>query len=100
IEELETRLSESRNAYQQLADELSEKRRFAATRLAKAVNGKLHQLAMEHARFEPALLNKGSNEPSIHGNEEVEFLISTNPGQAPKPLIKIASGGELSRVSL
>lgn len=99
IEELEARATENRKAYQQLADELSEKRRFAATRLAKAVNGKLHQLAMEHARFEPELKTE-LNEPSASGNEEVEFLISTNPGQPPKPLIKIASGGELSRVSL
>ncbi len=99
IEMLEAQVAGHLLAYRQLADELSGKRRFAATRLAKAVNGKLHQLAMEHARFEPAL-HATSGEPTINGNEEVEFLISTNPGQAPKPLIKIASGGELSRVSL
>lgn len=98
LEHLEHQLEESRVGYDQLAIQLSEQRQFAAARLAKAVNGKLTQLAMTHAKFSLDL-QQGSA-PAAHGNEVVEMLISTNPGQPAKPLAKVASGGELSRVSL
>ncbi|WP_019602196.1 DNA repair protein RecN [Teredinibacter turnerae] len=98
LEHLEHQLEESRAGYDQLAIQLSEQRQFAAARLAKAVNGKLTQLAMTHAKFSLDL-QQGSA-PAAHGNEVVEMLISTNPGQPAKPLAKVASGGELSRVSL
>ncbi|WP_188150912.1 DNA repair protein RecN [Teredinibacter waterburyi] len=103
IEALEQQRANIEKIYRQLANELSEQRQFAAARLAKAVNDKLAQLAMSNANLSIAL-NSASDtqlhEPSINGNEMVEFLISTNPGQAAKPLVKVASGGELSRVSL
>ncbi|ACR13701.1 DNA repair protein RecN [Teredinibacter turnerae T7901] len=98
LEHLEHQLEESRAGYDQLAIQLSEQRQFAAARLAKAVNGKLTQLAMTNAKFSLDL-QQGSA-PAAHGNEVVEMLISTNPGQPAKPLAKVASGGELSRVSL
>jgi DNA repair protein RecN (Recombination protein N) len=55
---------------------------------------------MEQCQFEIALVPLKSDDPHPHGSEEVEFLISTNPGAPTRPLGKIASGGELSRISL
>ena len=80
------------------AAKLSKLRAAAAVKLAKAVNGQLADLAMPHARVELALTEL--DKPTATGLEEVEILISTNPGQPPRSLGKIASGGELSRVSL
>ncbi|MCW8125782.1 DNA repair protein RecN [Microbulbifer halophilus] len=80
------------------AGKLSDLRTEAAAELAEAVNAQLSDLAMPHARVELAL--QPQEKPSASGLEEVEILISTNPGQPPRPLGKIASGGELSRVSL
>lgn len=85
-------------AYRQLADTLSNRRQTAGRQLAKAVNQQLHKLAMEHARLEVEL--SPVDRPGANGLEEVQLVISTNPGQPLKPLVKIASGGELSRISL
>ncbi|MFD1215659.1 MULTISPECIES: DNA repair protein RecN [Microbulbifer] len=84
--------------YRDSAARLSQLRAAAATRLAEAVNAQLADLAMPHARVELALtvLEK----PAATGLEEVEVLIATNPGQPARALSKVASGGELSRVSL
>ncbi|WP_346837394.1 DNA repair protein RecN [Microbulbifer sp. SAOS-129_SWC] len=80
------------------AAKLSAQRVDAATRMAAAVNAQLADLAMPHARVELAL--QPLEKPAASGLEEVEILIATNPGQPPRSLGKIASGGELSRVSL
>ncbi|WP_086930784.1 DNA repair protein RecN [Agarilytica rhodophyticola] len=95
---LEQEVSEQREHYDALAGKLSQKRQRASTKLASAVNKKFASLAMASAKLKVAL--EKAEEPSKHGNEKIEFLISTNPGQAPQPLQKVASGGELSRVSL
>lgn len=98
LEKIDQQRKQALTHYQQLATELSDQRQFAGARLVKAVNDKLSQLAMHHAQLS---IDLAANEaPSPQGNESTEFLISTNPGQPAKPLIKIASGGELSRVSL
>lgn len=78
--------------------ELSAKRRAAATELKKAMEREIHQLAMKHALFEVAF--EEFPEPRATGLERAEFLFSPNPGEEPKPLSKIASGGELSRLML
>ncbi len=90
---------QQRMEYQNLADTLTLKRAKAVESLQKSVNSQLKKLAMEHASFTVKLI-PCDNGPTKDGNETVEFLISTHPGQDPKPLIKVASGGELSRVSL
>jgi DNA repair protein RecN (Recombination protein N) len=84
--------------YATLAARLSQERREAAAKLARQVTTEMKALAMAGGRFEVALrpLDGGS----AHGNETVEFLVSTNPGLEPQPLAKVASGGELSRISL
>lgn len=86
--------------YLKLAEKLSQLRQQAAKRLAEQINLQIAELGMSNARLSVALTPGSSDTPSIHGLESVEFLVSTNPGQEPRPLIKIASGGELSRISL
>ncbi len=89
-----------RKTYQSLAAEVSKQRQAGAKKLSKQVNAQLKQLGMPNASLEVKLGSLDSSQPSLHGKEWVEFLVSTNPGQEAKPLIKIASGGELSRISL
>src|SRR5690606_2387913 len=87
-------------AYHKLAAALSKARAQAGKRLSTAVNARLAELGMASSRFEVALNTDPNGTPSARGHDHVEFLVSTNPGQPAKPLIKIASGGELSRISL
>ncbi len=89
-----------REQFQQLAGEVSKQRQSGAKKLAKAVNERLQALSMPHAKLEVALTPANASKPSQHGNEHVDFLVSTNPGQPAQALSKIASGGELSRISL
>lgn len=84
--------------YRELAGKLSAQRLKAGKALAKAVSQQLSSLAMAHSTFDIALTPL--QEPARWGAEAVEFLISTIPGQPARALAKIASGGELSRVSL
>ncbi len=95
---LESAVVQALKTYQECAARLSEARRKTAKHLAKSVNQQLACLAMAQSKFEVCL--SPLNAPSRHGQEQVELLISTVPGQPAKPLVKIASGGELSRISL
>ena len=78
--------------------ELTKKRLDASKRLNNAMETELHELAMKNAQF--AVAFTPYEEPRGTGMERVEFLFSPNPGEAPKPLARIASGGELSRLML
>ncbi len=82
------------------ASELSRARRAAATRLGEAVAAMLGELGMGRGRFEVELEAVAGGEPDAQGAERCEFLVSANPGQPPRALRKVASGGELSRISL
>jgi DNA repair protein RecN (Recombination protein N) len=89
----------ARSRYDKLASRLSSERGKAAAKLSREVNAAMKELAMPGGRFEVelrSLLPDGS----VAGNEQVEFLVSTNPGTEPRPLAKVVSGGELSRISL
>jgi len=89
----------SRSRYDGLATRLSTERNNTATKLGREVNAAMKELAMSGGRFEVelrSLLPDGS----VAGNEQVEFLVTTNPGTEPRPLAKVVSGGELSRISL
>lgn len=99
LDQLAQQVEHAEKAYRQLAEQLSAKRTKAGANLAKQVNEQLKLLAMENAKLTISLLPL-TDKPGPNGMEEVEFLISTNPGQAPRPLGKVASGGELSRISL
>jgi DNA repair protein RecN (Recombination protein N) len=78
--------------------ELTARRTTQAVKLKLALESEAHQLAMKGAVIEPAL--EALTEPKLTGFERVEFLFSPNPGEPPRPLAKIASGGELSRLML
>ncbi len=100
IESLQQQLQELQQDYQQRADKLSKKRKLAATRLQKQIEKQLDTLSMGNCQFKLALTPRDQASPHANGNEDIEFLVSTNPGQQAQPLSRIASGGELSRISL
>jgi DNA repair protein RecN (Recombination protein N) len=85
-------------AYRKAAGQLSAERRRAAQALGTAVTAAMQELAMAGGCFEIAL--NPVAEGSGSGLESVEFLVSANAGQPPRPLAKVASGGELSRIGL
>jgi len=94
---LRKQVAELAASYEAAAKKLTAARLAAAKRLAKAVEGELASLAMERTRVEIRV----SPAPwSEHGADAVEFLMSANAGEEMKPLDRIASGGELSRVAL
>ncbi|WP_111642439.1 DNA repair protein RecN [Marinimicrobium alkaliphilum] len=99
LDQLEVQVNEAETHFRTLAQKLSGERQKAADKLARAVNKQLKALAMEAATLTVALTPQ-TEKPGLHGLEEIEFLISTNPGQPARPLNKVASGGELSRISL
>lgn len=80
-----------------LAVTLTDARRQAGERFAKQVEAELAYLDMPHVRF---LVRHEQTKPGPNGADEIEFLVSANPGEPPRPLVKIASGGELSRMML
>jgi DNA repair protein RecN (Recombination protein N) len=97
---LDGRIADALARYRTAATALSAARRAAARRLATAVTGLMRQLGMPGGRFEVALEDNAGAEPSANGDDRPEFLVSANPGQPVKPVSKVASGGELSRISL
>jgi len=96
--ELEKGVAELERSLDRTGKELSRARVAAAARLKSAMEKELHHLAMKHAVFEMVLAPLA--EPKAAGLERGEFLFSPNPGEAPRPLARIASGGELSRLML
>ena len=90
-------LNEAKYRYDEAALKLSQKRGESALELNKIITDKLNDLSFTHGKFE---VNLKPIEPSANGNEQVEFLISTYLNAEPKPIQKVASGGELSRISL
>jgi len=103
-EKLQREIAEREKAVLQLAQELSSRRKEAAGRLTSLVQERLRALGMPKAIFSVDLRRRLSEEgkPTCgpHGIDQIELLISANPGEPPKPLRSIASGGELSRIML
>src|SRR4029453_10151412 len=87
-------------AYRVASEALSAKRRAAAPRFSAAVEKELSGLALEKAALRVALVSVGDELPRESGSETADFWFAPNPGEPEKPLEKIASGGELSRVQL
>jgi DNA repair protein RecN (Recombination protein N) len=100
IAQLQQEMDELNQRYQTGAGKLSRARQKGAKNLTRQVEQQLAELAMAACRFEVSLKPRESGSPHPLGLEEVEFRISTNPGQPAQALGKIASGGELSRISL
>lgn len=86
--------------YMAQAEQLSEQRRQAASALSSQVSKSMHELSMANARFEIQLTTMAAGQASANGIDAVEFQVSTNPGQPLQAMHKVASGGELSRISL
>ena len=97
IDELEAKISHARLDLEKRASEISEQRKNYAEVLSTLIQDKLEKLELPKARFEISVQPK---ELSSDGCDEVEFLISTNISEDLKPLAKVASGGEISRVML
>ena len=95
---LEREVAAARSRYEAAAAKLSTKRRAGAEALGKAVTAAMQQLAMAGGKFFVSL--KKHDEPGANGAEEVEFEMASHPSLPLRPLAKVASGGELSRVSL
>ncbi len=100
LSKLEGETVEARKEYDKLAAEISRGRAQAAKKLAKSVTEHMHELGMPGGQFEIALTPLPEGEIGARGVERAEFLVTANPGQPPRPLAKVASGGELSRISL
>ncbi len=90
-------VEEAKASYNEVAINISNKRKAAASSLSKLITEKLNQLSFNDATFNVELI---SSDPSIHGNESIQFLVSTFKGGDPQPIQKVLSGGELSRISL
>jgi DNA repair protein RecN (Recombination protein N) len=101
-DELQRKLTEATDRYLTVARDLSRRRRDAAGRFARAVEALVAELAMAQTRFEVRFNagERGSEEWSGRGVDRAEFYVSPNPGEQLRPLTRIVSGGELSRVML
>lgn len=86
--------------FNKVAARLSKRRVQAAKQLGNTVTESMQTLGMEGGSFSVELTTMDSTTPLPQGMEKVEFMVSANPGQPLKPLTKVASGGELSRISL
>ena len=102
ITETEEQRQDAAERYQALAKSLSERRRQASGKLQSQVEKELAALAMDKARFEIGFDEGECDETgwSASGWDRVRFLVSANPGQPPRPMAQVASGGELSRITL
>ncbi|MBL6081467.1 DNA repair protein RecN [Belnapia sp. T18] len=100
VARLEQAAGEARRAYLAAGEALSSARREAAGRLERALAKELPPLKLDRARFFVEVAARDENGWAADGMDRVTFLVSTNPGQTPGHLQKIASGGELSRLML
>src|SRR3989344_3985223 len=100
LERLEQDLEKARAVYFKTAKDISHGRQSAAKTLAKSVTNEMQELGMPGGNFEVILTSLPEDEAGAYGLERVEFQVSANPGQPARPLAKVASGGELSRISL
>jgi DNA repair protein RecN (Recombination protein N) len=96
---LKKQLAEALDAYRKLATQLSTGRQTAARSLSKDITARMQTLGMAGGRF-LIDISQANGEPAAHGFDTVEFRVTANPGQPLRPLAKVASGGELARLSL
>lgn len=98
--ELRENVAELETEFRRLATQLSTGRKKAAGKFSAAVTDAMDSLGMPNGIFEISLSARDPGAPRPWGIDDIEFLISANPGQPPMPFARIASGGELSRMSL
>ncbi|MEM1143240.1 MAG: DNA repair protein RecN [Pseudomonadota bacterium] len=100
INDLQQQVAELESRYQEQAGRLAKARRSAAKKLEREVQKQLKKLAMASCRFVVDLIRRQETRPQLTGMEDVGFLIATTPNADLQDLAKVASGGELSRISL
>jgi DNA repair protein RecN (Recombination protein N) len=100
LAELQREIDAAAARYRELAKKLSAGRKRAAKTLGTQVSGHIHALGMPGGRFGIDLAARAAEDFYPDGMEQIEFQVSANPGQPLRPLTKVASGGELSRISL
>jgi len=98
--ELEAEKEKTGARYREAAAVLHRCRVESAGAIAGSITAMLESLGMPGGEFSISVVETDRPQPSRHGSDLIEFLVCTNPGQAPQPLRKVASGGELSRISL
>jgi len=98
--DLNNEIAAAAATWREAAVKLSKTRLTAASKLAKSTSALIGELGMGGGRFEISVEANEAERPDPLGSERVEFLVSANAGQPPRPLRKVASGGELSRISL
>ncbi|MFP7721532.1 DNA repair protein RecN [Lysobacter sp. A3-1-A15] len=100
LQSLDADIATATGQWRDAADALGTTRREAARRLSDDTSSLIAELGMGGGAFEVALEAIESVKPDPQGGERVEFMVAANPGQPQRPLRKVASGGELSRISL
>jgi DNA repair protein RecN (Recombination protein N) len=100
LEAIEAKLATARQHFEAACAKLSAARRKTAKTLSESVSALMQTLGMPGGRFQVELAALPIESANQHGADDLEFLVSANPGQPPRPLAKVASGGELSRISL
>ncbi|MBE0493711.1 MAG: DNA repair protein RecN [Thiomicrospira sp.] len=98
LDELKIQIDQAWLDYEKTAQILSKQRKTSAKKLSQTVSSSMQTLGMAKGEFKIDLTPL--DKPSAQGSDRIEFLVSANPGQPAKPLAKVASGGELSRISL
>ncbi len=100
IDKLRKTIQQLENKYYQLSKKISDKRQAAALSSQKKISDIIHELGMPQGEFIINIKPLLTSPPRLNGLDKIEFLVSANPGLPPRPLAKVASGGELSRISL
>jgi len=100
VTRLQSKIAKATATYHRKATALTQARRQVAEDLSTAVTAGMQELGMRGGRLSVRIDRQAEGHLSPYGAERVEFMVSTNPGQNEKPLARIVSGGELSRVSL
>ena len=100
IEELEKLVEQNKQDYFSFAKALNLKRTEAGKKLSVLISEMIQELGMPQGEFNISVIAQEINLPKINGSDKIEFLVSANPGLPLRPLAKVASGGELSRISL
>lgn len=100
LAELNLTIAQAARSYSEAAAQLSQERQQAALELSHKIARSMAELSMHNARFEIVVQPLALDKANALGSDHIDFMVSTNPGQPLQPMHKVASGGELSRISL
>jgi len=100
IEDLTASAAQLLAQYHELAEQLSGQRKLSGKKMQQQISAMIKELGMPQGEFLVDIAAPESETPKLNGKDKIEFLVSANPGLPAKPLAKVASGGELSRISL